>query len=169
MRTLEPFDKICEQFEPMITSVLKKAHVYKDFDYYRQCARIALWKAWENYDPKRGDFAPYAYRTMLTSIYTEMAKNNRYTERHTPYEKDELITLTQSQQENKGVADQSEELEELLSRLSEEERQLIKSLYLIGKTYEEIAASEGKTVAALKKRRQRAMDKLRRIVDKLKE
>ena len=77
-----------------------------------------------------------------------------------------MITLTQSKQENQLALDLSEELEDLLSKLNEAEYQLIKSLYLFGKTYEEIAASEGKTVAALKKRRQRAMEKLRRLVGK---
>ena len=164
MNTLKDFNEICKQFEPMITSVLKKAHVYKDYEHYRQCARIALWKAWKNFDPSKGDLAPYAYKTMLTSIYTEMAQNNRYSDHHIAYEKEELMNLTQFQQENTPEEDVTDQLEELLSRLSEEECKLLTSLYIMGKTYEEIAASEGKTVVSLKKRRQRIMNKLRAML-----
>ena len=167
MNRLKDFNDIYKQYEPMITSVLKKAHVYKDHEHYRQCAAIALWKAWENFDPTKGAFPPYAYRTMLTSIYTEMARNNRYSDYQIAYEKEELMHLAPLQQENLPSEEQMDQLEDLLSRLTEAEYELIKSLYIVGKTYEEIAASEGKTVVSLKKRRQRIMDKLRGMVKEI--
>ena len=161
---MDTFTEICEQYEPMITRVLQKAQIYKDQDHYRQCARIALWKAVQNYQKDKGEFAPYAYWTMLTSLYTEMRKDNQYRERNISYEKDELTNIVHYNQVEDETAEKFEELEELLAQLSEVEYSLIKSIYLYGNSYEEIAVIEGRTVASIKKRRQRAMDKLRRLV-----
>ncbi len=161
---MDTFTEICEQYEPMITRVLQKAQIYKELDHYRQVARIGLWKAVQNYNPAKGDFAPYAYWTMLTSLYTEMNKDNRYRERHVPFEKDDLTNIAHYNQVEDETVEKFEELEELLAQLSEVEYRLIKSLYLHGQSYEEIAVIEGRTVASIKKRRQRTMEKLRKMV-----
>ena len=164
---MDTFTEICEQYEPMITRVLQKAHIYKDQDHYRQCARIALWKAVQSYQQDKGEFAPYAYWTMLTSLYTEMKKHNQYHERNISYEKDELANIVHYNQAEDETVEKFEELEELLAQLSEVEYRLIKSIYLYGNSYEEIALAEGRTVASIKKRRQRAMDKLRKLVSEV--
>ncbi|QBK27041.1 sigma factor [Ureibacillus thermophilus] len=85
---MEAFDQVLEQYTPMINSVLKRAKVYKNHEYYRHCATIALWEAWRKYDPVHGPFAPFAYRYMLTTIYREMTKENHYEEHYASYEKE---------------------------------------------------------------------------------
>ena len=161
---MDTFTELCTQYEPMITKALQKAQIYKEHEHYRQSARIALWKAVQNYKPEKGEFAPYAYWSMVTSLYTEMRKDNRYSERNISFENDDLTNMAHDNQVNEEIVEKFEELEELLHQLSVPEAQLIKLLYLYGHSYEDIAAAEGKTVATIRKRRQRAMVKLRKLV-----
>src|SRR5690606_11779681 len=92
---LKTFEQILEQYEPMISSILRKTNVYKNHEHFRQSARIALWEAWKKYDAARGHFAPFAYRTIQTTIFTELKKDTQYTERQIPYEKDKLSTVAE--------------------------------------------------------------------------
>ena len=84
------FEQVLEQFEPMISSAIRKCRIYKNHEFYRQTARIALWKAWENYNDGEGDFAPYAYTCIRGSILDELRRENRYAERYQP-EQDDII------------------------------------------------------------------------------
>ncbi|CAM5183996.1 hypothetical protein UACE39S_05447 [Ureibacillus acetophenoni] len=92
---MEEFEQILEQYEPMITSILKRTHVYKNHEHFRQSARIALWKVVTTLNPERGPFAPYAYRTMQTTIYTEMKNENNYSDHQIAYERDKLTATAQ--------------------------------------------------------------------------
>ena len=158
---MENFEDILEQYEPMITSILKKAHIYKNHDYFRQAARIALWKAWHNFDSARGDFAPYAYRMMLTTIYTAMRKDNQYHESQIPYEKETLSSLVQSSDQRSMPDDTSILLDRLAEYLTADEFELLKDLYYHQYKYDELTDKYHASVAALKKRRDRILKKLR--------
>lgn len=162
---MDEFNTICELYEPMITKVLKKAKVYKDHEHYRQCARIALWNAWKNYDQKRGDFAPYAYWTMLTSIYKEIEKDNQYKERNIAYDKDKLVNLSHYVQVKAETINEFEHLKDVLSSLAQVDYKLIKSLYIFGATYDEIAATNKISASSLRKRRQRVVEKIRKMLE----
>lgn len=161
---METFDEVFEQYAPMISYVLKKTNVYKNHDYYRQCAAIALWKAWENYDETRGDFAPYAYRTMLTTIYTEMRKDNQYNARNIMYEKDELVNIAQYYEMKDRSNVDFGQLEDILSQLKREEYDLLMNLYVYQYPYKELAKIENIPLSTLKKRRDRLMKKIREMI-----
>lgn len=162
---MEQFNTICELYEPMITKVLRKAKVYKDHEHYRQCARIALWNAWKSYDPTRGDFAPYAYWTMLTSIYKEIEKDNQYKERNIAYDKDKLVNLSHYVQVKEETMNEFETLKDVLSCLAEADYKLMKALYIFGATYDEIAATNHMSASSLRKRRQRIVEKIRDMLE----
>lgn len=163
---MENFEQVLEQFTPMINSVLRKAHVYKNHDYFRQCVTIALWQAWKNYDPTRGPFAPYAHRYMRTAIYMEMRKDNRYAERNISYEKEKLTFLAQHLESKNRAQDLSSILEDLKQLLTDAEFKLLVDLYQEQYTYEELAEKYNVTIAALKKRRERLLKKIREGVKK---
>lgn len=158
---METFEQVLEQYSPMISSVLRRAHVYKNHEYFRSCAVIALWQAWENYNPERGLFAPYAYRMMLTTIFTEMKKDNQYSEHQIAFDKDKLSHLSQINQVKTQTICPFEQLEDVLSELSETERKLLVDLYIHQYTYKELAKRDQVSVAALKKRRDRLFKRLR--------
>jgi len=158
---MEEFEQVLEQYEPMISSILRKAHVYKNYEHYRQTARIALWQAWQKYEPTRGHFAPYAYRTMLTVIYEEMRKDNQHTEHYKPYENDKLAAAQKYMEIKHMPYDHAATFEMLDDYLTAEEFELLKDLYYYQHKYEELTEKYGASVAALKKRRDRLLKKLR--------
>ncbi|QCR31894.1 RNA polymerase sigma factor [Lysinibacillus sp. SGAir0095] len=163
---MERFEEVLKQYEPMISSILRKAHIYKNHEFFRQAARIALWKAWRNFDESRGSFSPYAYQMMLTTVYTSMRKDNQYSESQIPFEKDKLTTLAQTADFKMSPLEESSLLEPLVEHLSADEFQLLKDLYFDQYKYEELTDKYNASVAALKKRRDRIFKKLRQ---KLKE
>lgn len=158
---MNQFEQILKDYSPMITTVLKKAKVYKNYPYYRHVATIALWKAWKNYDPSRGDFAPYAYRCMLTSIYSEMNFENKQNERFICYEKEKLDVIVQYKNKQNQENDHYDLLDDIFELLNEDEITLLHALYVKGYTYQQLSDETGVSIAALKKRRNRIMKKLR--------
>ena len=158
---MENFEQVLEQYSAMISAVMRKASIYKNYDQFRQCATIALWQAWKNYNPEKGHFAPYAYRTMLTSIYKEMERDNRYSERQIAYDKEKLSSLAQHYELKNLIHHDFPQLEELMMNLTDAERQLLVDLYVHQYKYEEIAARDGVSVVALKKRRDRLFRRVR--------
>lgn len=146
----------------MISSILRKTNVYKNHEQFRQSARIALWEAWQKYDSARGHFAPYAYRTIQTTIFTELRRNTRYTERQIPYEKDKLLTVAQYAEQSEAMDEQILQLVDLLrEKMTLAEFHFLEDLYVHGFKYEELTEKYGATVAALKQRRQRLIKRLR--------
>lgn len=146
----------------MISSILRKTNVYKNHEHFRQCARIALWEAWKKYDSARGHFAPYAYRTIQTTIFTELNKDTRYTERQIPYEKDKLSIVAEYMEQSEATDKQILHLVDLLQeKMTLDEFHFLEDLYVHGFNYEELTEKYGATVAALKKRRNRLLKRLR--------
>lgn len=159
---MESFEQVLDQYKPMIYSVLKKAKVFKNYDYFTHIATIALWEAWRRYDPSIGPFPPYAYRMMLTSIYKEMSRENKYAEHFISYEKDKLTFLAQYM-EKKNVQQHccSEFLIKLETILTKDELELLIDLYVKRYKYEELTDKYGISVSALKKRRERIVKRVR--------
>lgn len=158
---MKDFEQVLKQYEPMISSILKKANIYKNREHFRQSARIALWQAWQKYDPTRGHFAPYAYRTMLTTIYKEMHTDNRYTERQIAYESDKLTIVAEYMEVKHRPCDLSETFEHLKQMVTEDEYALLVDLYYHQYKYEELTDKYDASIAALKKRRDRLLKKIR--------
>lgn len=158
---MESFEDVLEQYAPMISAVMRKANIYKNKDYFRQCARIALWQAWKNYDATLGSFAPYAYRTMLTTMYKEIHRDNRHTERFTAVDKDILNHFAQYQQLKNEWHQDFPQLDNLLSQLTTAEHQLLIDLYVHQLSYAELSERDGVSIYALQKRRNRLLKRLR--------
>lgn len=158
---METFEEVLEQYAGMITAVMRKASIYKNHEHFRQSATIALWQAWTNYNPEQGHFAPYAYRTMLTTMYKEIHRENRHTERFVAYEKDKLGDLAQYYELKHQTHQEFPQLDYLLDNLIEAERQLLIDLYIHQLTFEQLSARYGVKVPTLKKRRDRLLKRLR--------
>lgn len=161
VKVVNQFEEVLNSYSPMITAVLKKAKVYKNYQYYRHVATVALWEAWNKYNPSRGDFAPYAYRYMLTSIYTEMNLENRHKEHFICYEKEKIDVISQHKNKDLYVGAGDELFGKVLQLLNEEEMIFLYDLYVKGYTYQDLCEKTGVSVVALKKRRNRIMKKIR--------
>jgi len=75
----------------MITAIFTQLHIYKDFDYYRHIASIAVWRAWLKADPAKGQFSAYLYSSIKGEILNELSKEKNYSERITVVDGETLI------------------------------------------------------------------------------
>lgn len=78
------FDQIASSFHPLIVSMIKRFHIYKDFDEYYQVALIGLWRAYQKFDESKGSFSAYAYTTVRGTILSYLKGNALREERETP-------------------------------------------------------------------------------------
>lgn len=154
------FEEMYEKLQPMVNAHIRKLHIYKNKEHFRQVANVAIWLAWRNYDSERGDFEPYASQTIRGALLEELTKTTKY-EQHYISTEDEVLT---------GFLEQLEEretilyLEEVLEGVSEVERALIRAYYDEGRSHKEIAEAANISVAALQKRKMRLLLKLREML-----
>ncbi|MFJ5764634.1 sigma-70 family RNA polymerase sigma factor [Lysinibacillus sp. NPDC093210] len=156
----QPFEEILELVQPMITFILLKCHIYKDFEYYRHIAAIAVWKAYENANPSKGKFSAYIYTTVKGEILKELTKERRFQDNVSLISDDTLNFIICREEQINRLEDHLL-VEKIMSHLKEEERMILQLYYLDGYRYEEIAKVLQISVAAVKKRRTRLMNKLR--------
>jgi RNA polymerase sigma-70 factor (ECF subfamily) len=156
----QPFEEILELVQPMITSVLLKCHIYKDFEYYRHIAAIAVWKAYENANPSKGQFSAYIYTTVKGEILKELTKERRFQD-NVSLISDDTLNFIRCREEQINRLEERLLVEKIMNHLKEEEKKILQLYYLDGYRYEEIAKVLQLSVAAVKKRRTRLMNKLR--------
>ncbi|MCM3756141.1 sigma-70 family RNA polymerase sigma factor [Sporosarcina aquimarina] len=154
---MKSYEEVLEQYTPMLSAVIRKLHIYRDFEHFRQAGRVALWQAWLRFDETKGDFAPYAYRSIYGAMLDELKREARFSTNHVPAE-DDILELV-------GANPQSEEtlegLEDLLAELTSDERELVILLYSDRVSQSVCATHIGISVAGVKKRRERLLRKLR--------
>jgi len=74
------FDDVLEQYEPMISASIRKLNIYRDHDSFRQAGRIALWQAWNHFEETKGNFTPFAYKSIRGGMIDELRKENHFEE-----------------------------------------------------------------------------------------
>lgn len=158
LRVLSPFEEVLEQYEPMISSIIRKLNIYREFEQFRQAGRIALWQAWSRYDETQGDFAPFAYRSIYGALLDELKRETRFSDVHVPAE-DDLLEYAGSVTDSDTSA--FSRLEALLLNLTAAEKELLILLYEDRVSQTACAAHFGISVAGVKKRRERLLAKLR--------
>jgi RNA polymerase sigma factor (sigma-70 family) len=155
----QSFEEILECVQPMITVILKQLHIYKEFDYYRHIASIAVWRAWLKADPAKGQFSAYIYSSIKGEILNELSKEKSYKERITVVD-DETLDYVHSEFEGGENQKNSIDLESILTQLKQIERKILLLYYVEGYNDQEIAKVLGLSVAASKKRRARIFQRL---------
>ncbi|GAB0169537.1 sigma-70 family RNA polymerase sigma factor [Lysinibacillus sp. CTST325] len=156
----QPFDEVLELVQPMITSILLRCRIYKDFEYYRHIASIAVWEAWRKADQSKGLFSAYIYTTVKGEILKELSKEKSFENNHTPMDNDTINYIRDHE-----MSEISPVLTEcIMSHLKFEERKILLLFYVDGYSYLEIAKELGLSVDAVKKRRTRIMIKLRELL-----
>jgi len=156
-----PFDEVLELVQPMITSILLKCRIYKDFDYYRHIASIAVWNAWRKADQTKGLFSAYLYTTVKGEILKELSKEKSFENMNTPMDHETINYIRDHDISERNPA----LLEWCMSYLKLEERKIVLLFYVEGYSYLEIAKELGVSVKAVKKRRTRIMIKLRKLLN----
>lgn len=160
---MKNFEELLEQYEPMISAVIRKLHIYRDFEQFRQAGRVALWQATVRFDQTKGDFTPFAYRSIYGALLDELKRESRFNTTNVPVEDDIMESLCGSATDDLG----EDSFSDLLSTLTAEESQLLSFLFIERLTQKECAAQFGITIPGVKKRRERLLLKLReRLTEK---
>lgn len=160
--TLSNFEHLLDQYEPMISAVIRQLNIYRDFEQFRQAGRIALWQAWARFDSDKGDFTPYAHRSIRGAMLDEMKRENRFAGNNVHMEDEHLELLLEEIRIPQVYWPDS--LAETIEQLKLEERQLLHWLFVDQLPQSECASRIGITVAGVKKRRERILVKLRKEV-----
>ena len=159
------FDDLLDAYKPMIFACIRKLNIYKNHDTFKQVGFIALWKAWMKYDSSKGDFAPFAYRSIYGAMLDEIKKENLNEERYHPLEDEQLSNLLEK---DKLVHVVNDRLSHTLKQLSANEKELLVSLFVEQISLQQAAKKYGITVSGIKKRRERLLCKMRKLMDNIK-
>lgn len=162
---VEYFEDVLKVYKPMIFACIRKLNIYKNHDAFIQVGTIALWKAWSKYDISRGDFAPFAYRSIYGAMLDEIKKENLNEERFHVIENEKLSNLLEKHNLSTVVNDQ---LSNALRQLSVKEKELLVSLFVEEVSLQQAAIRHGITISGIKKRRERLLCKIRNMMDKSK-
>nr|WP_255723441.1 sigma-70 family RNA polymerase sigma factor [Sporosarcina sp. ACRSL] len=157
------FEDVLAQYEPMISACIRQLNIYREHEQYRQTGRVALWRAWERFDEEKGDFTPYAYRTIRGAMLDELRREGRFEQHFMPAE-DDMLTLW-IDAEDDGEECGNDRLHQALEQLTDEERKLLKWLFVERCTLAECARRIGISVAGVKKRRERLLRKMRGVME----
>lgn len=155
---MSTFEEVLSQYEPMISACIRKLHIYKNLELYRQAGRIALWKTWVKFDAAKGDFAPYAYRCIYGALLDELKKEKRQEEYVDVVEDEKLSLLLERSLVTSFV---HEDLGIAMENLTESERELLLWIFVEGISLQQAATRVGITIPGIKKRRERLLQKLR--------
>ncbi|WP_419961189.1 sigma-70 family RNA polymerase sigma factor [Psychrobacillus sp. BM2] len=157
------FEDVLMQFEPMISACIRKLSIYKIHELYRQAGRIALWKAWVKFDVEKGDFAPYAYRSIYGGMLDELKREKRQEEQVDLVEDEKLAFLLEKSLVTSLLR---EDLEIAIESLQSRERELLMWIFVEGISLQQAANRAGITIPGIKKRRERMLVKLRERIEK---
>ncbi|WP_419958046.1 sigma-70 family RNA polymerase sigma factor [Psychrobacillus psychrotolerans] len=156
------FEEVLEQFDPMISACIRKLNIYKNHEIYRQAGRIALWKAWVKFDEGKGNFAPYAYRSIYGGMLDELKKEKRQEEYTDPVEDEKLAVMLEK---SIVLSIVSEDLERAIESLQAQERELLIWIFVEEISLQQAATRVGITIPGIKKRRERILVKLRERIE----
>lgn len=149
------FEQVEEQYAPMISALIRKLYIYRDYELYRQVGKVALWQAWMRFDGEKGDFTPFAFRTVHGALLDELAREGRYAKIFMLSDGGDFDELEAPAQEEK-LPEWVEEIS-----LKEKERELLKELFVEDKAVKQLAELYGISVAGMKKKRARLLEKIK--------
>lgn len=162
LTTTQSFEEVLESVQPMISSILTSLRIYKDYDYYRQVAAIAVWKAWLKADPSKGQLSGYIYSAIKGELLNALIKEKNYVEKIAIVDDETLDFLrNELEREKYNYPQSSNFLEGLMCQFKQVERSILYLYYVEDLSDQDIANLLGFSVEASKKRRQRIIKKLR--------
>ena len=151
---MKDFEEVAVQYAPMISALIRKLHIYRDYDTFRQIGNIALWQAWQRFEDSKGNFTPFAYRSIQGAMLDELKRETR---------RNDQGSHTDDGVREKIAEAAVEELPEWLevNQLTGYEKRLLDALFVKGFSLPELAELEKISLAGMKKRRERLLKKLK--------
>lgn len=152
---MKNFDEALVQYSPMISAIIRKLHIYRDYDAFRQVGRIALWQACQRFDESKGNFTPFAFRSIHGAMLDELKKESRFSSRFAVTENEAFEWISDDRFEE-GLPDWLD-----ARMISETEYALLDDLFVKGKSLSDLAVASGLSLAGMKKRRERVLKKVK--------
>ncbi|WP_449537951.1 sigma-70 family RNA polymerase sigma factor [Ferdinandcohnia sp. Marseille-Q9671] len=154
------FDKLAEQYKPMIYQVIKRLRLYGDKENFYQIGLIGLWEASTRFDPKKGvEFSTFAYSTIRGKLLDHLKKEARYENHCQPSGEHIFINLADSME-----AFPTDLIEGYCQGLTENQVRWVQGRIIEDKSYKEIAVEHGVSVDSVKSWGRQAIKKLRENV-----
>ncbi len=153
---------ILERYENLIKKLIKSYGLSFEFDEMLQVGRIALWEAYEKFNPSKGYFPSYAKKYVAGRILQAAKK-------HLPHESevemsDSILHTTHTYEE---LYLEEMYIEEYVKNLSRRERLFVDCVILQGETQTELAQREGVSYETVRSWKKAALTKLRIKASKL--
>jgi RNA polymerase sigma factor (sigma-70 family) len=165
---MESFEEVKMQYTPMIHSILRTLHIYKNKEEFFQIGLIGLWEAYERFNPQKGSFTSYAYVYMKGKMLTEL-KRIKKDEDHSFIATEPFFELLEDT--NAAFPDEEGRILTVCQKHQLTENQTKWVIYHCYKALKtgQIAAIENVSVSAVKAWRTGALNKLRADKDILQE
>ena len=78
---MDDFNTLLNQYNPLIHHIIRKLNISSDKDEFYQIGLIALWEASLNFNPNKGTFLSYAYKTIQGKMLIHLCKSTKIRER----------------------------------------------------------------------------------------
>lgn len=141
---VQSFEEVARQYDPLIKSMIRQLHLYKDVEDMHQIGLIALWEAYVKFDSKKGAFGGYAKSMVKGRLLTALQKSKKYDDRHVfvKSKNAEENTFSALVETSSVVPFEEETISCYLAGLSERQCFWVEQGLLQGKKTREIAEGE---------------------------
>ena len=154
------FEQLLHEMEPTIEKLLNKCGIYKNRDEYKQVARIALWKAFTNYDHTKYHFHAYLYNQMRYDMIDALRQNVKKEQRFISTTDEKSTFYVEDTQQ---IVVSYPKLEWLIDQLNEEEKRLLHLMFNEQRSNEELSVYYGISHESIRKRKYRLRRKLQEL------
>ncbi|MDL0420644.1 sigma-70 family RNA polymerase sigma factor [Caldibacillus thermoamylovorans] len=135
------FEKLVASMQPIIRSILRGLHIYKNHEEYYQIALISLWRAYQSYDPNKASLTTYAYHYIRGSILTELRKQIQKDEHE--HQPDDVGWNQIANETADNKSDETWILQDIIKQLPPKQQQFIDLHFIKGHKLTEIAENLG--------------------------
>jgi DNA-directed RNA polymerase len=159
------FEQVASQFDPLIKSQIRLYHLTSRFDQYYQAGLLGLWKAYETFDPEKGQFSTYAFLKVRGRILQEFRGEMRRLEKEDNHDPHESFVFQNLSHIDSIPYLEDESLNLYLVHLTENQQRWVIHRIVELKSETEIAETFGVSVYAVKSWRKSAIKKLRLVLN----
>ncbi|SDH23964.1 RNA polymerase sigma factor, sigma-70 family [Alteribacillus persepolensis] len=154
-----PFEEVAEDFAPLVFGMIKRLKIYKNTEEYAHIGFIALWKAYQQFDPAKGAFSSFAYSYVRGDMLAHLKKEARYDERYQPISFTDYTEPTDPHSET--IQQQIQSIAPYIEDLTPRERDWVVQYIIYGRGITEIANRYNVAASTVKSWRKHALRKLR--------
>ncbi|WP_342044859.1 sigma-70 family RNA polymerase sigma factor [Bacillus sp. OTU530] len=156
------FEEAAQLYERMIRKQLKRLCIYRNHDEFYQCGLIALWKAYEQFDERKGAFSTYAFYTVRGYLLGKLNGERRIEERQVMLGPELAETISADE------AASDADFFQYLAPLNGRQRLVIEERFYHGKKLTVIAQEHGMTYDQVRSFYRRAIQKIKEYIDEQK-